>query len=99
MKEKYLTEEKKAKFLEWLFKKVKYNKILLTETEKNILISLNRIKKIERIGIKKRVYKFISDKIYINRKNNHCRSFYLSFEGRDNMRILSELEIIQYKNK
>ncbi|HUX92464.1 MAG TPA: hypothetical protein VMV36_01565 [Ignavibacteriaceae bacterium] len=69
----YLTGEAKRLFIAWLWKKAKY-KLNLTERELGILKSLDRIKKIKRVG-SFRIYKFISS------LQNKQRSFYLVLNG------------------
>ena len=69
----YLTGEAKRLFIAWLWKKAKY-KLNLTERELGILKSLDRIKKIKRVG-SFRVYQFCST---LANKN---RSFCLVLDG------------------
>jgi len=74
----YLTGENKAKFLNWLHKKEYYQKIIFNEPEQDILKSLDRIKRIQRIGLY-RVYQFIS--------SLQNRNFYLIFYGLGKIKI------------
>lgn len=90
----YMSSENKALFLAWIAKKEKYEKIYFSETEKNVLQNLDRIKKIYRRGLN-RVYMFISDRW------NHQKSFYLCLNGRDNIDIRKDYpaELIPKKIK
>jgi hypothetical protein len=68
----YLQGSKKNDFVNWLYKKYKYGKFELNQSEKDILISLDRIKKIDRVaGF--RVFQFIS--------GVQNKSFYLILDG------------------
>ena len=77
---KFLAVEKQGLFLQWLSKKVKYNKLTLSEHEAIILQDLNRIKKIKRTELY-RVYQFISSRF------NKQKSFYLILDGRNSIEI------------
>lgn len=76
--ELYLQGSKKTDFVNWLFKKYSYGKFELNQSEQDILKSLDRIKKIDRVaGF--RVYQFIQEKLEGKIAGN--RSFYLVLNG------------------
>ena len=70
----YLDPTKTAAFCNWLKRKERYNKLVLNEYEDNIMISLDRIKKIYRNG-GLRIYQFIQKLS----EGNH--SFYMILDG------------------
>jgi hypothetical protein len=70
----YLQGNKKNDFVNWLFKKYQYGKFELNQSEQDILKSLDRIKKIDRVaGF--RVFQFIQTLQAGN------RSFFLVLNG------------------
>jgi len=69
---RYLLNDKKNKFLNWLWKKYKVGKFDFTSRQKNIIYTLAKIRKVSYSG-SIRVYKFISE------LNN--QSFYIVLAG------------------
>ena len=86
----YLDPEKRAAFCNWIYKKSKFGHIEFNEREINILKSLDRIKKINQVGLF-RVYQFISA------LTNGNKSFYFIMDGRGAFEIVKDFDPLKFK--
>jgi hypothetical protein len=86
----YLDPQKRAAFCNWIYKKSKFGHIEFSEREVNILKSLDRIKKINQIGLF-RVWQFISA------LTNGNKSFYFIMDGRGAFEVVKDFDPVKFK--